>query len=69
MQALLNWAAGLGDKLFSKFLPAGIYAELDYLYNATLILLGAGLLCLVAAVVCVIVMVLRMKRRQEMLAE
>ncbi len=68
MQSFLDGLAGLVKTLLSGLLPEGIYESLTWLYDAALVALAAGVLCLAAAAACVIAMVLRMKKRQSLAA-
>ena len=47
MNNVLNWLNGL----LMPILPADIYSRLDLLYNGSIILLGAGVVLLLAAMV------------------
>ncbi len=58
---MLKSISALVDRLLGSFLPPNVYDELTFLYNTTLIALAAGALFLVLAVVCVIVLVVRMR--------
>ena len=68
MQSFLDGLAGLVKTLLSGLMPEGIYESLNWLYDAALVALAAGVLCLAAAAACVIAMVLRMKKRQSLAA-
>lgn len=59
MSAILGWLSAV----LSPLLPSEIYSRLDYLYNATIICLGAGIIVMLLAVVFMIAAVRRSKRR------
>ena len=59
MSAILGWLSAL----LSQLLPSDIYSRLDYLYNGTIICLGAGIIVMLIAVVFMIAAVRRSKRR------
>ena len=59
MSAILAWLSAV----LSPLLPAEIYSRLDFLYNGTIICLGAGVILMLVAVVFMIAAVRRSKRR------
>lgn len=59
MNAILGWLSAL----LSQLLPSDIYSRLDFLYNGTIICLGAGIIVMLIAVVFMIAAVRRSKRR------
>ena len=59
MSAILGWLSAV----LSPLLPSEIYSRLDFLYNATIICLGAGIIVMLLAVVFMIAAVRRGKRR------
>ncbi|MDY4519196.1 MAG: hypothetical protein SPE01_11295 [Candidatus Spyradocola sp.] len=59
MSAILGWLSAV----LSPLLPSEIYSRLDFLYNATIICLGAGIIVMLLAVVFMIAAVRRSKRR------
>lgn len=59
MSAILGWLSAM----LSPLLPSEIYSRLDFLYNATIICLGAGIIVMLLAVVFMIAAVRRSKRR------
>lgn len=59
MNAILGWLSAL----LSQLLPSDIYSRLDFLYNGTIICLGAGIIVMLLAVVFMIAAVRRSKRR------
>ena len=58
MSAILGWLSAV----LSPLLPSEIYSRLDFLYNATIICLGAGIIVMLLAVVFMIAAVRRSKR-------
>lgn len=59
MSTILAWLSAV----LSRFLPSEIYSRLDFLYNGTIICLGAGVILMLLAVVFMIAAVRRNKRR------
>ena len=59
MSAILGWLSAV----LSPLLPSEISSRLDFLYNATIICLGAGIIVMLLAVVFMIAAVRRSKRR------
>ena len=59
MSAILGWLSAV----LSPLLPSEIYSRLDFLYNATIICLGAGIIVMLLSVVFMIAAVRRSKRR------
>ena len=59
MSAILGWLSAV----LSPLLPSEIYSRLDFLYNATIICLGAGIIVMLLAVVFMIAAVRKSKRR------
>ena len=59
MSAILGWLSAV----LSPLLPSEIYSRLDFLYNATIICLGAGIIVMLLAVVFMIAAVRISKRR------
>lgn len=59
MSAILGWLSAV----LSPLLPSEIYSRLDFLYNGTIICLGAGIIVMLLAVVFMIAAVRRSKRR------
>lgn len=59
MSAILAWLSAV----LSPLLPEEIYSRLDFLYNGTIICLGAGVILMLLAVVFMIAAVRRSKRR------
>ena len=59
MSAILAWLSAV----LSPLLPTEIYSRLDFLYNGTIICLGAGVILMLLAVVFMIAAVRRSKRR------
>ena len=59
MNNVLNWLNGL----LMPILPADIYNRLDLLYNGSIILLGAGVVLLLVAMVLMIFSVRKGKKR------
>ena len=59
MSAILGWLSAV----LSPLLPSEIYSRLDFLYNATIICLGAGIIVMLLVVVFMIAAVRRSKRR------
>ena len=55
MSAILGWLSAV----LSPLLPSEIYSRLDFLYNATIICLGAGIIVMLLAVVFMIAAVSR----------
>lgn len=63
MQAFLHGVSTFVLKALGAFLPQGIYERLSALYDISLLLLAAGAVFLVAAVLALIVRVLVYKRK------
>lgn len=59
MDAILDWLSAM----LTPLMPSEIYSRLDFLYNGTIICLGAGILVMLLAVVFMIAAVRRSKRR------
>ena len=58
MNAILGWLEGV----LAPILPTEIYSRLDFLYNATIICLGAGMIVMLIAVIFMIFAVRRGKK-------
>lgn len=58
MNAILGWLEGV----LASILPTEIYSRLDFLYNATIICLGVGIIVMLIAVVFMIFAVRRGKK-------
>lgn len=58
MDAILLWL----DGVLSPFMPTNIYSKLDFLYDGTIICLGAGIILMMLAVVFMIFAVRRAKK-------
>ncbi len=65
MQSFLSRIAALVLSVLEKFLPKEIYERLTSLYDISLLLLAAGIVFLIAALLMIIIRVIRLNKERS----